>query len=88
MTGFPQGFDPAAIGAKVAAGGLDEVENLLPEEWREQIRTFPLAAVAVGVGLGIWLGMKKSDDVIAAGTALVTSAVMGNVAEVMENMKS
>ena len=87
MTGFPQGFDPATLGARVAEGGLDELENLLPEEWREQIRAFPLAAVAVGVGIGIWLGMRKSDDVIAAGTALISSAVMGNVAEVMEKMK-
>jgi hypothetical protein len=87
MTGFPQGFDPATLGARVAEGGLDEIENLLPEEWREQVRAFPLTAVAVGIGLGIWLGLKKSDDVIAAGSTLVSSAVMGNVAEVMEKMK-
>jgi hypothetical protein len=87
MTGFPNGFDPATLGARISDGGLDEIENLLPEEWREQIRAFPLAAVAVGVGIGLWLGMKKSDDVIAAGSALVSAAVMGNVSEVMEKMK-
>ena len=87
MTGFPEGFDPATLGARVADGGLDEIENLLPEEWREQIRTFPLAAVAIGVGIGIWLGLKKSDEVIAAGSALVSATVMGNVSQVMEKMK-
>ena len=33
----------------------------------------------LGFGIGIFLGMKKSDEVIAAGTALVTSAAMANV---------
>jgi len=63
---------------------FDEVEKLLPESWREQITTFPVAAVLVGFGVGIWLGLRKSDEVIAAGTALVTSAAMANVNHVME----
>lgn len=71
----------------MAEGGLDEIENLLPEEWREQVRAFPLTAVAVGVGIGIWLGLKKSDDVLAAGSTLISAAVMGNVAEAMEKIK-
>ncbi len=91
MAGFPGGFDPSTVGAKLADEGpealLDEIENLLPEEWREQIRAFPIAAVAVGVGLGIWLGMKNSDEIISAGGALLTSAAMANVTQVMEKMK-
>ncbi|HEY0156034.1 MAG TPA: hypothetical protein VGF28_01940 [Thermoanaerobaculia bacterium] len=71
----------------MAEGGLDEIENLLPEEWREQVRAFPLTAVAVGLGIGIWLGLKKSDDVLAAGSTLISAAVMGNVAEAMEKIK-
>ena len=81
----------AALGAKMVEGGpeamLDEIENLLPEEWREHIRTFPLAAVAVGVGLGVWLGMKKSDEIIAAGSSLVSAAAMANVSQVMDKVK-
>ena len=91
MASFPEGFDPAALGAKMADSGpeafLDEIENLLPEEWREHIGTFPLTAVAIGVGIGVWLGMKKSDEVISAGTALVSAAAMANVSQVMEKMK-
>jgi hypothetical protein len=91
MSGFPEGFDPAALGAKMADRGpealLDEIENLLPEEWREQIGAFPLTAVAIGVGIGIWLGMKKSDEVISAGSALISSAAMANVSQVMDKMK-
>ena len=53
----------AALGAKMIENGpgaiLDEIENLLPEEWRDHIRAFPHAAVALGVGVGVWLGMKK-----------------------------
>ena len=81
----------AALGAKMVQGGpeavLDEIENLLPEEWREHIRTFPIAAVALGVGVGVWLGMKKSDEIIAAGTSLVSAAAMANVSQVMDKVK-
>ena len=81
----------AAFGAKMAENGpeaiLDEIENLLPDSWRDQIQAFPIAAVALGVGVGIWLGMKKSEEIIAAGTALVSSAAMANVSQVMDKMK-
>lgn len=82
----------ASLGARIAEEGpealLDEIENILPESWREQIQAFPLAAVALGVGVGIWLGMKKSDEIIAAGTALISSAAMSNVSQVMDKVKS
>lgn len=81
----------ASLGAKIAEEGpealLDEIENLLPESVREHVQAFPLAAVALGVGVGIWLGMKKSDEIIAAGTALVSSAAMANVSQVMDKVK-
>lgn len=81
----------AALGAKMVQDGpealFDEIENLLPEAWRDQIRAFPIAAVALGVGIGIWLGMKKSDEILAAGGALVSSAAMANVAQVMDKFK-
>ena len=90
-------FDDGAIrdkaeelGAKMMEGPealLDEIENLLPEAWREQIRAFPVAAVVLGVGVGIWLGMKKSDEIIAAGSSLVSAAAMANVSQVMDKMK-
>lgn len=76
------------LGQAVAEHGpkalLDEVEMLLPDNVREGVRTFPMLAVAAGVGVGVWLGMRKSDDVIAAATTLVTAAVMSNVSGVME----
>lgn len=81
----------AALGAKMIENGpeaiLDEIENLLPEEWREHIRSYPLAAVALGVGVGVWLGMKKSDEIIAAGTSLVSAAAMANVSQVIDKVK-
>jgi|SRR5215212_7458576 len=80
-----------SLGQKMAAEGpeavLDEIENLLPESWRDHIQAFPMAAVALGVGVGIWLGLNKSDEVIAAGTALVSSAAMSNVSQVMDKVK-
>ena len=80
-----------ALGAKMVQEGpevlLDEIENLLPEAWRDQIRAFPVAAMALGIGVGIWLGMKKSDEIIAAGTSLVSAAAMANVSQVMDKVK-
>ncbi|HEX6095276.1 MAG TPA: hypothetical protein VF432_03045 [Thermoanaerobaculia bacterium] len=81
----------AKLGAKMVEDGpevlLDEIENLLPEAWRDQIRTFPVAAVLVGLGVGVWLGMKKSDEIIAAGGSLVSAAAMANVSQVMDKFK-
>ena len=66
---------------------LNEIEEMLPEAWREHIKSFPIVAVALGVGVGIFLGMKKSDEIIAAGTSFVSAAAMANVTQVMERMK-
>ena len=81
----------SSLGAKIAEDGpeaiFDAIEELLPDSWREQIKAYPVAAVAIGVGVGIWLGMKKSDEIIAAGTALISSAAMSNVSQVMDKMK-
>ncbi len=80
-----------ALGVKMVQEGpealFDEIENLLPESWRDQIKAFPVAAIALGVGVGIWLGMKKSDEIIAAGTSLVSAAAMANVSQVFEKVK-
>ncbi|HSP33782.1 MAG TPA: hypothetical protein VLU46_05640 [Thermoanaerobaculia bacterium] len=78
----------ASIGAAMAEGGpaalFDEIENLLPEEWREHIRTFPVTAVLLGLGVGIYLGMKKSEALIAAGTSMISAAAMANVGKIIE----
>lgn len=77
----------AEIGANLVSRGpealFEEVENLLPEEWQEHIRSFPIAAIALGFGVGVWLGMRKSDLVIAAATSLVTAAATQNVNSVL-----
>jgi hypothetical protein len=81
----------ANLGAKMVEEGpealLDEIENLLPESWREQIRAYPVAAVMIGLGVGIWLGMKKGDEIISAGSSLVSAAAMANITQVMDRMK-
>ena len=85
---FPIREKASQLGNALAENGPDalfeEIENLLPESWREHISTFPIAAVVLGVGVGVWLGMRKGDEIIAAGTALVTSAAIQNVTNVMQ----
>jgi hypothetical protein len=89
--GDPIRSNAAALGAKIVDEGpealFNELEELLPEAWRDQIRTFPIAAVVLGVGVGVWLGMKKSDEIISAGGALVSSAALANVSQVMDKIK-
>jgi hypothetical protein len=78
----------ASIGAAMAENGpealFDELENLLPEEWREHIRSFPIAAMLLGVGIGVYLGMKKSEELIAAGTTMISAAAMANVGKILD----
>jgi hypothetical protein len=75
------------LGSALAEDGpealFQEIENLLPESWREHIRSFPIAAVVIGAGIGVWLGMRKGDEIIAAGTSMITAAAMQNVTNVM-----
>ena len=89
---FPIREKASQLGNALAESGpealFEEIENLLPESWREHIRTFPIAAVVLGVGVGVWLGMRKGDEIIAAGTALITSAAMQNVTNVMHEATS
>jgi len=78
----------ASLGHTMAEQGpealFEELENLLPEAWRDQIRTFPLAAVAAGIGIGVYLGMKRSGELLAAGSSMLSAAAMANVQSVMD----
>ncbi len=85
---FPIREQATHLGAAVAENGpealFEEIEKMLPDSWREQIQTWPIAAVLLGFGVGVFLGMKKGDEIIAAGTSMVTAAAMANVTNVME----
>jgi hypothetical protein len=85
---FPLREKAASLGQSLAENGpealFEEIENLLPESWRDQIRNFPIAAMLLGVGVGVFLGMKKGDEVIAAGTSMLSAAAVSNVASMMD----
>lgn len=72
----------ASIGSAVAKEGpdalFDELDRLLPEPWKAQIANFPITAVSLALGVGVFLGLKKGDVIIAAGTALLTAAATEN----------
>jgi hypothetical protein len=78
----------ASLGATMAENGpealFDEIENLLPEAWRDHIKTFPLAAMAAGIGIGVYLGLKRSNELIAAGSSMLSAAALANVQTVMD----
>ena len=87
----PMNDRASEYGSRIAEEGpgalFEELENLMPEAWRDQIRTYPIAALLLGLGVGVWLGMKKSDEIIAAGSSLVSAAAMANVGQVMDRFK-
>ncbi len=78
-----------SLGDALVSGGpealLDEIEELLPEKWREHIRHFPLTAISIALGVGVFLGLKKGDELVAAGTAMVSAAATANLNEVLSN---
>jgi hypothetical protein len=77
-----------SLGSTMAEHGPDalfeELDKMLPEAWREQISNFPIAALLIGAGVGIFLGMRKSDEIIAAGTSMITAAAMSNFTGVLD----
>lgn len=85
---FPIREKASKLGNVIAENGpdalFDEIENMLPESWREQISAFPIAAVLLGLGVGVWLGMRKGNEIIAAGTSMITAAAVSNVTNFME----
>ena len=75
------------MAANEPLGLLDEVENILPDEWREQIVAFPLTAMALGLGVGVWIGMTKSDEILSEGKTLLSGVVMSNVQQIFESFR-
>jgi hypothetical protein len=77
-----------SLGSSIAQNGPDalfeELDKMLPDAWREQISNFPIVALVVGFGVGMFLGMRKGDEVIAAGTSMVTAAAMSNLTSVLD----
>lgn len=77
------------LGEKLAEGPevlLQEIEDLIPPAVRDQIVSFPLTAVAIGVGVGIFLGMKKGDELLSAGAAMISAAVAANMNAALGNV--
>lgn len=76
----------AGLGSSIASEGpeafLNELDELIPDVWKKQIRAYPLTAVAFGVGIGIFLGMKKRDEIIAAGSSMLAAAATANLNDV------
>lgn len=56
---------------------LEDVEQMLPEPVRTGVINYPLTAVALGISVGVFLGMKKSEPVLSA----LSSAVGANAAK-------
>jgi len=77
----------STLGSTLATHGPDaifeEIDKMLPESWREHISSFPLAAIALAFGAGVFLGARKSDEVLAAGAAFIGAATSSNLNSIL-----
>ena len=75
------------LGGAFAEGGpqavIEQLEDMLPESWKEHVASFPILSVALGVGVGVFLGMRKGDEIISAGSAMVSTAAAAHIAQMM-----
>lgn len=62
---------------------FQEVEDLVPERWKEHVQAFPLTAVALGLGVGVFLGAKKGNEILAAGSAMLSAAATANLNKIL-----
>ena len=79
------------LGARFAEGPdevLEEIEELLPEPLRNQVVHFPISAMILGMGVGIFLGLKKGDELLSAGVTMVSAAVAANLNSVLGNLNN
>jgi hypothetical protein len=58
---------------------FEKIEQMVPPVVREHVARRPLTFVLIGVGVGLFLGAKKGDELLSAGAALVTAAVTANL---------
>ena len=77
----------AALGESLFKGGpgavLDEIEEMIPEQWRDHIATYPIVAITIAFGIGVFLGMKKGEELIATGAAMISTAATANLNQVL-----
>ncbi len=87
---FDEDAESKNFGEAFLEGGpdalLDKIEEMLPDQWRDQIVRFPLTALAVGFGVGLFLGMKKGDDVITAGSAMLSAAATAQMTQILSDL--
>lgn len=78
------------LGAALLEGGpdafLDHLEEMIPETWREQIANYPITALTVGFGVGLYLGMKRGSEVISAGSAMLSAAATASLGEILSDL--
>jgi hypothetical protein len=58
---------------------LEQIEQIVPPIVRENVARRPFTFILIGVGVGLFLGAKKGDELLSAGAAMVTAAVTANL---------
>lgn len=58
---------------------LEQIEQMVPPFVREHVARRPFTFVLIGVGVGLYLGAKKGDELLSAGAAMVTAALTANL---------
>ena len=79
------------LGSRLANEGpgalLEQIEEMVPESWKEHIAQFPISAIVIGVGVGVFLGLKKGNEIVTAGSSLVAAAAAANINAMMSGAR-
>jgi hypothetical protein len=74
--------EPQTVEEDPLEGGLamvlEQVEEMVPPIVRTQVTRYPFTFLLLGLGVGIFLGAKKGDELLSAGTSMLTAAVAAN----------
>jgi hypothetical protein len=79
------------LGSRLASEGpgalLEQIEELVPDSWKEHIAQFPISAVVLGVGVGVFLGLKKGNEILTTGSSLIAAAAAANINSVLSGAR-
>lgn len=61
---------------------LEDLESAVPNPIRQKVADHPIPALLIGLAVGLFIGMKKGNDILSAGSAAVASAATAGLSRI------
>lgn len=61
---------------------LEDLEMAVPAPIRTQVSNHPIPALLIGLGIGLFIGMKKGTDIMSAGSGAVAAAATAGLSRI------